>query len=208
MRAAELIASEEKLLQRSREAARRERLGLESVISLAIAEFESHRAALAGLNGQIADHEAAFGRLRTLHRQGAIDERPLFEASASLNTAERRKQDAYAGLSRATAELQKARSELDALALAASARAAEEIASTDREIARLKAVAAEARELACALDALPGQGQPGQAVTYRIMRRSESGEPYFEPAAETTLIQPGDVLEILSAGGPRASRRP
>ena len=50
VRAADLIASETSLLQRSREGARRERLGLESVISLAIAEFESHRSALASMD--------------------------------------------------------------------------------------------------------------------------------------------------------------
>ena len=105
-------------------------------------------------------------------------------------------------------EVQKARKELDLLALSASTRAAEEIARTDREIARLKAVAAETRQLAAALDTLSGQGRPGQGVTYRIMRRGRAGETYFEPATDTTPIQPGDVLEIQSPDSPGLSRQP
>ena len=181
---------------RSREGARRERLGLETAISLAIAEFESHRSALARMEERIQEQTAAFDRLRTLHRQGAIDERPLFEASAALNSAGRAKQEAFAGLTRATGEVRKARNELDLLARSESARAAEEIARADLEIARLKTAAAETRQLASALDAVSGPGGSGQAVTYRIMRRDKSGEPFFQVASETTPILPGDVIQI------------
>ena len=198
VRAAELIASETSLLCRSREVAKRERAGLESVIQLAIAEFESHRASLARMEERIQEQTAAFARLRTLHRQGAIDERPLFEAAASLNAAERGKREAFAGLTRATGQVQEARKELSLLALSASARAAGEIAQTDREIARLKAVAAETQQLATAFDTLSGQAGSGQFVTYRIMRRGASGEPVFEQATETTPIMPGDVIQIES----------
>ncbi len=81
LRAAELIASETSLLCRSREAAKRERAGLESVIQLAIAEFESHRASLARMEERIQEQTAAFGRLRTLHRQGRDRRTPAFRGS-------------------------------------------------------------------------------------------------------------------------------
>jgi protein involved in polysaccharide export with SLBB domain len=208
LRAAELIASETSLLCRSREAARRERAGLESVIQLAIAEFESHRASLARMEERIQEQTGALGRLRTLHRRGTIDERPLFEAAACLNAAERGKREAFAGLTRATGEVQRAREELSLLALSASSRAAGEIAQTDREIARLKAVAAETRQLATAFDTLSGHAGAGQTVTYRIMRRGASGEPFFEQATETTPIKPGDVIQIESGNALGALGRP
>ncbi len=43
---------------------------------------------------------------------------------------------------------------------------------------------------------IPGRGGSGQVVSYRIMRRSQSGEPVFEQASETAPVMPGDVIQI------------
>ena len=201
LRAGELIASETNLLQRAREVTKRERTGLESVIQLASAEIESYKSEIARTGKRIEEQATVFDQLKTLHDQRVINQQRLFEATAALNSAQRDKQAAFAGHSRARADLEKAQKELSLLDLSASARAAKELAGTEREIERLKTVAAETRRLAATLDTLSGQGGSGQAVTYRIMRRTKSGELVFEQATETTPIMPGDVIEVGGQGG-------
>ena len=199
VRAGELIEVETKLLQDSREAARRERVGLERAIQLSNAEIESHRAAIARAEQRIEEQKAAFERLEALCALGFAGRRPIIDADAALDAAQHRKEEALAGLARAGIELETLRKELSSLALFTGTRTAEEIARTDREIARLKAVAAELAGPAQVPGTLPGQGP---AVCYRIMRRNKWGEPFFEQATETTPILPGDVIQIESRSGP------
>ena len=201
VRAGELIASETNVLRRAREVTKRERDGLESVIKLASAEIESYRTEIARVGKRIEEQSAVFDQLKTLHDQRVINQQRLFEATAALNSAQRDKQAAFAGHSRARADLEKAQKELSLLALSAGARSAREVAETDREITRLRNLAVETRRLTATLDTLSGQGGSGRAVTYRIMRRTKSGELVFELATETTAIMPGDVIEIEGQGG-------
>ncbi len=204
VRGVELIASETNLLQRSREVTKRERLGLERAIDLASAEVETYRAGIARTTKRIEEQTAVFDQLKTLHDQRVINQQRVFEATAAVDAAQRDKQTVVIGLSRATNDLEKAQKELSLLALSASSRIAKEIAEAEREIARLKTVAAETRRLVSTLDTLSGGGS-GQAVTYRIMRRAKSGELTFEQATETTAIMPGDVIQIESQNGPATS---
>ncbi len=204
VRGVEFIASETNLLQRSHEVTKRERSALESAIKLAGAEVESYRAEIARTTKRIQEQTAVFDQLKTLHDQRVINQQRVFEATAAVDAAQRDRQTAFIGLSRATADLEKAQNELSLLALSASSRIAKEIAEAEREIARLKTMAAETRRLASTLDTLSGGGA-GQGVTYRIMRRAKSGELTFEQATETTPIAPGDVIQIESQNGPAAS---
>jgi prefoldin subunit 5 len=205
VRASELIASETNLLRRVREVTKRERDGLESVIKLASAEIESYRTEIARIGKRIEEQAAVFDQLKTLHDQRVINQQRLFEATAALDSAQRDKQAAFAGHSRAKTDLEKAQKELSLLALSAGARSAREVAETDREITRLRNLAAETRRLTATLDTLSGQGGSNRAVAYRIMRRTKAGELVFEQATDTTPIMPGDVIEIegqSGAGGP------
>ncbi len=201
-RACALIASETDLLQRAREVTKREKAGFEGAIQLANSEIESYRAEIVRTGKRVEEMAAVFDQLKTLHEHRVINQQRLFEATAALDAAQRDKQAAFTGHARARADQEKAQKELALLELSANARTAREIAAADREIARLKAAAAQTRMLASTLDTLSGQGGPGQGVSYRIMRRTKSGELVFEQASETTPIMPGDVIEIQGQTGP------
>ena len=195
-RAAELIASEAKLLERNREVTKRERSALENVIALTRAEVDSYRSEIERTEKRIAEQKAIHDQLKELHIERVINQQRLFEAVAALDAAQRDRQTAIAGLARAKGELEKAEKELALLTLSASARAVKEIAEADREIARLKIAAAETQRLIAMLDTLPGGGSSSQAVSYRIVRRQKSGELTFVEATETTPIMPGDIIQI------------
>ncbi len=202
VRAGELIASETDLMRRAREVTKREKAGLEAAIQLAKSEIESYHAEIVRTGKRIDEMAAVFDQLKELHERRVVNRQRLFEATAALDAAQRDKQAAFTGHAKARADLEKAQKELALLELSASARVAREIAAADREIARLKAAAAQTRMLASTLDALSGQGGPDRAVTYRIMRRTKSGELVFEQATETTPIMPGDVIEVQGQSGP------
>jgi protein involved in polysaccharide export with SLBB domain len=158
VRGAELIASETDLMQRAREVTKREKTALESTIQLANSEIESYRTEIARTGKRIEEMSAVFDQLKTLHDQRVINQQRLFEATAALDSAQRDKQTAFAGHTRARADLGRENCPWN-FPLRPQC---QEIAETDREIARLKAAGIETRLLASARHAFgPGRAGPG-----------------------------------------------
>ena len=174
-RAEEIMQSERTLLQRSREAASREKSGLESVIALTKGEAESYRVEIARIGQRIEEQTKIFNQLKKLHEEKVINQQRFFEAVTALDGVQRDKQIALAGLSHANTNLERAERDLSMLKLANTARIVKELTETERELFRLKTLAAQTRQLVYGLETLSSQRSSGQLVTYKIMRRDRSG---------------------------------
>jgi polysaccharide biosynthesis/export protein ExoF len=194
-RASEMIASEQNLLLRSREVADREKLKYETIVALTKCEAESFQKEIARIEPRVQEIANLYEQLKKLYDEKVINQQRLVETLAALDAAQRDRQAAITGLSRANTDLERAGHDLSMFTLANNARLAKETAETDKEIVRLKMIAAETRKLMSGLDVLGGTAQ---SVAYRIMRHDKAGHLAFMQASEMTPIMPGDLIQIES----------
>ena len=197
-RAARLIENEQTVLQRSREADRREKAAFESVVALTNREIENYRSEIARIERRIEEQSGIFKQLKELHIAKVINQQRLFESISALDNLHRDKQGTLAGLARASTDFEKAQRDLSMLTLDRKVKVEKELTETQRELDRHKALAAQTRELVAGLDTLASNDRSGQIVSYKIMRRNSAGRTVFIAATETTPIMPGDVIEIES----------
>ena len=196
VRAGKLIELERNLLSGLRNVTSRDKEGLESFASLTNTEADTYQATIASITQRIGEQSSVFGELRRLYDQKLINHQRYFEAVLGLDTAERDRNLAVAGLAHARASIEKTKRDVAMLVLANRARVSKEIAEAEQEIARLKTVVFETRALIQQLQMLPGGGSTGPAVGYRIMRHDAKGAALFVRADETSLLSPDDVLQV------------
>jgi polysaccharide export outer membrane protein len=196
IRAGKLIELERNLLRGLRDVTSRDKDGLESFALLTNTEADTYQASITSITQRIGEQASLFGELRRLYNQKLINHQRYFEAVTSLDTAERDRNLAVAGLAHAKASIEKTKRDVAMLTLANKARVSKEIAEAEQEIARLKTVVLETRALIEQLQMLPGGGAAGPAVTYRVMRRDENGTALFVRADETSLLSPDDVVQV------------
>jgi HlyD family secretion protein len=196
VRAGKLIELERNLLSGLRNVTSRDKEGLESFASLTNTEADTYQGTIASITQRIGEQSSVFGELRRLYDQKLINHQRYFEAVLGLDTAERDRNLAVAGLAHARASIEKTKRDVAMLVLANKARVSKEIAEAEQEIARLKTVVFETRALIQQLQMLPGGGSTGPAVGYRIMRHDAKGAALFVRADETSLLSPDDVLQV------------
>jgi polysaccharide biosynthesis/export protein ExoF len=196
VRAGKLIELERNLLRGLRDVTSRDKDGLESFASLTNTEANTYQASITSITQRIGEQAGLFGELRRLYDQKLINHQRYFEAVNALDTAERDRNLAVAGLAHAKASIEKTKRDVAMLTLANKARVSKEIAEAEQEIARLKTIVLETRTLIEQLQMLPGGGSTGPAVTYRVMRRDENGAALFVRADETSLLSPDDVVQV------------
>lgn len=196
LRAAKIIANERTILDRSLQLFDREKSGLEVLVALKRSEAGSYEREIVRLGQRIEEQAKIFFQLKKLHEEKVINQQRFFEAVVALDGLQRDKQIADTGLSQTNTTLEKAQRDLALLKLADNARIAKEMTDTEQELARLKLVAAQTRELVTGLDALVSQSNSGLVATYRITRKDKDGQANIVQASETTPIMPGDVIKI------------
>lgn len=200
------IEREQLSLQRNREQDARESESLRSMVQFSQSEVDSYDAEIASMTQRIAEQSQLFERLKTLYQQKIVNAGQFNQSLVALDSVQRDKQLAIAGLARAKASLEKAKKELAMITLAARSRVAKELAEAEAEISRLKSSAEDRRRLAGRLDSIAGRTVDETGVSYRILRRTPSGAIASFAAAETSLLAPGDVLQLEAPrSGPRIS---
>jgi protein involved in polysaccharide export with SLBB domain len=191
------VARERDLLLRMRDTDKREREALSEVIELTEKEIESYIDMQKAMDRRLGEQQKLFERVKELQSKGLINQQRFYEMSASLDSTERDRQLAIAGLANARAKLGKAKRDLEMIDISNNSRIARELADTESEISRLKAVAQERMRL---IDNLNSMGDPSGsdvAVRYRIQRRGREGNTKTIDAEETTQVEPGDVIRVL-----------
>ena len=194
----EFIRREQTVMQRNREMNERERAGLRSMIEFAQSEVDSYDAEIASMNQRLEVQSQLFNRLKSLFDQKIVNAAHFNQSLTALDSVQRDKQLAIAGLARAKGSLEKAKKDLAMLALSTSSRGAKDVAETEAEISHLKEQAEEQRRLATRLDSVTGRSNADEQIAYRIMRRDKSGQLVSTPATETTPLMPGDIIQIDS----------
>lgn len=196
VRAGKLVELERNMLSGLRDVTIRDKEGLQSFASLTNTEANTYQATITSITQRLGEQSSVFSELRRLYDQKLINHQRYFEAVLALDTAERDKNLAVAGLAHARASIEKTKRDVAMLTLANKARVSKEIAEAEQEIARLKTVVFESRALIQQLQMLPGGGLTGPAVGYRIMRHDANGAALFVRADETSLLSPDDVLQV------------
>ena len=202
--ASSTIAREQLLLLRAREKDARERESLSNMIHFSQSEVDSFDAEIVTMNQRIGEQSQLFERLKTLYSQKIVNSSQYNQSLIALDSVQRDKQLAIAGVARAKAAVEKAKKDLAMVTLGAKSSAARELAETDAEISRLKSQADGQRRLAASLDSISGRTADDEQMGYRIMRQNTAGAIVSMPAGETTLLMPGDIVQI---DGPRQGSR-
>jgi len=187
-----MIQTEQSLLRKTTEVFIREKSGLESSIALHKGEIAAYKAEILRIDDRIEDSKKIVADLKRLHEQRIINQQRYIEVLTSLDNSQRDRQATVTALNIASAALEKAERELSLLTLSRSARIANELAETEQEISRLKSSSEDARRLISTLN----QQSLGGQVSFRILRKDETGKIKVFRAQETTPVVPGDVIEV------------
>jgi protein involved in polysaccharide export with SLBB domain len=195
LQAKERIQLENVLVQNQLRETERKRVGLERTIATTRDEVASYQTEITSIDQRIQEQTKLFTQITKLKDQRLINEARYFEAVSAMNSAYRDQRFAIAGLSRAKGDLEKANRDHAMLKLANSTRLAKEIADVEADTARLRAVVDQLRHSIAKLDGMNGSIE-GPSIGFRILRNGPTGSPSFFEAAQTTVIRPGDVVEI------------
>jgi chromosome segregation ATPase len=188
-----LIDKEQDLLQRNLQFAKSKQSSLEDVLARTKEEADSYVEGLHSTTNRIAEHTKAFDELRELHDRNIINQQRYLEAVVALDNAERDKQQMISNLAHTKIALGRATSDLSMLKQIEDVRISKELSDVEFEIVRTKADIDKSSKI---IGALRAQGGEGDVVSYRIMRRRGDGEYSFVEASETTLVEPGDVVQV------------
>lgn len=196
LHAGQMIDRENTLLQRQRAVTEGTRTGLENVSTLTQTEAQSYQTSISAIDTRLQEQTSLFDELKRLHEANIINRQRYYEAVAGLDNVQRDKQLAIAGLSHAQVSLEKSAGDLAMLKLSGEARIAADLRDADAEIARLRELADQSRELIASLATLGG-GESENSIIYKIMRRDSSSNNYnFLNATVTTPLMPGDVIQV------------
>lgn len=195
--AKDIIAREQASLEANREMDAREESSLKGMVTFSQSEVDSFDAEIATMNDRIAEQSKLFERLKALHNQKIVNVALFNQSLVNLDSVQRDKQLAIAGVARAKASLEKARKDLLMVRLTAKSRVNRDLAETDGEISRLKALAEQQQRLASRLGRSTARSATNDdAVRYRIMRRNPAGVLVSMSATETTPLLPGDIVQV------------
>ena len=139
-------------------------------------------------------------RLEAMERlkdRGVETSNTVLVLQTELADIEARRQDSLVNVVEAEGRLVEAEGDNTKLSLDTTATLAKDIEAVDRDLAEAREETMAARSLAAILD--PDDMPNAQAPSYVILRQSKDGTKSF-PAAETSLLTPGDVVKV-SAGG-------
>lgn len=197
--AADMIAREQAILDQTRLVSEREKLTFQNLVRINENEAEGYKNEIAKLEQRIVEQTQIYDQLKTLHENKVINQQRFFESVAALDNLRRDRRSAGANLALANSNLERSKRDLAMLKLAESARIAREIGDTEGEIDRLKITASQFGDLSYGMDAASIKSKGGMMATYKIVRRNENGQADIIKANETTVIMPGDIIEVGSS---------
>ena len=174
---------------------------IERKIDLTKNEADSYETALSASVDRISEQTKMFQAIKALSDRNIVNQQRLLETTVALDNAERDKQLMVSGLARTKSSLGIAKDELALFKLNENLRREEAIADLSSEISRVRAALQKSNSIAAIYDGIDFKEEN---FKFRIMRQGETGDYSFIDASLTSLIEPGDVLEIQKIGS-RAS---
>jgi polysaccharide export outer membrane protein/exopolysaccharide production protein ExoF len=198
VRGPDMIKNEIAVMQGNRAVEARDRSWFQDIISVSKKDIENYQREMERVNRRIEEQAGVSQELKRLFDQKIINQQRVFEAVVALDSVQREKEVAQDGLSRSIQTLQKAEHDLDLLPLTRKSRILNDITKTEQEIGIARTRATDTKRVADGLEALAAQGGAQYVASYRIMRRRGNGQFSFIQATETTLVLPGDVVQIDS----------
>lgn len=191
------ISRERELLLRMRETDERERASLTEVIDLTQKEIDSYIDMQKAMDHRLDEQKKLFETMKELQNKQLINQQRYYEIVASLDSTQRDRQLAIAGLANARAKLGRAKRDLEMIEIANNNRIARDLVDVEAEIGRLRTVVAERRRLIANLDGIADPAHADRAVRYSIQRRGHDGKVKTLEAQETTAVEPGDVIRVV-----------
>jgi len=200
-RAHELIASQQVVYERERQAHERKRTTLELAVKQINAEIAAFESELANLTEARRLREVAVESARTLSKKGLTTQQRLTDNQILLASADRDVQVVIANLARAQQGLERAKRDLELLPLERSIELEKQMQTNDEQINKVRAAIDGSEKVIAHISTLPSHlllQNREPKFTYEILRKAPDGKLVTMKTDETAELAPGDVVRVIA----------
>lgn len=203
-RAADLIRSEQDLLDRQREAVQRQQDALKFSIKEGRVELSSYESQISNLTEQRRLRMQALDTIKSLSVKGLTTQQRLIDSQLLLTSVDRDSQYAVANLARSRQTLQQAERELAMLRLDRRVAINKELQDVDSSLASQREALETAKRVVAKVSSVPASAlmRDDQPVyRYEITRKGPDGKLVTMAADELSPLLPGDVIRVTAQNG-------